>query len=55
VAVTDWTRYRKCPHCHAETGEACTSLTGALGDGSTVRIDRDRPHGGRQPRTGGAS
>lgn len=40
---TDWSRFRKCPVCHAAMGEPCEVLTG---------VPRDEPHTTRQTRTG---
>jgi hypothetical protein len=57
VTAVDWSRWRKCPACFAELGQPCTSLDGVVVNGvvTELRIEtKDRPHGGRKPRTGGA-
>jgi len=48
-----WGRWRKCPTCHAVTGEACRTISG--GPGGAGDVVRDRPHSGRQRRKGAAS
>jgi len=47
--MTDWSRYRKCPVCAAEIGEACLALSGIGPDGE-VREEAGRPHGSRKQR-----
>ncbi len=55
MADFEWTRWRACPVCFAGLGEPCTSLTGALGDGTSVSVPTSRPHGGRKVRSGAVS
>lgn len=53
TAPTDWTRWRKCPVCYAETGQPCMDLTGMRASGKLADQPAARPHGSRKPRTGG--
>lgn len=50
----DWSRYRKCTVCHAETGAACRSQSGRIVDGRPDGVETllDRPHIARLLRTG---
>ncbi len=53
--MVDWTAYRKCMHCFAETGSACTDKTGTRlvnGRPEHVVVTRALPHRGRKARTG---
>lgn len=55
----DWGRFRKCPVCFADIGKPCLILSGRRVD-SDYRIvatdePRDRPHTGRELRTGAVS
>jgi hypothetical protein len=47
--VTDWSAYQKCPHCFAELGQPCLSLTG-MGPAGRVTVAAPGPHGGRKLR-----
>jgi hypothetical protein len=55
VTAVDWSRWRKCPGCGAEIGEACVRMTGRRGEGTYAEVVADKPHGNRRPRTRGAS
>ncbi len=52
MTAVDWSRYRKCPVCAAGLGEPCIERTSFQG-GHHDPIETDRPHTGRQLRTGG--
>lgn len=58
TAPVDWSRWRKCDVCGAETGVECMSLTGVVADGretTATYVVNDRPHSRRKPRTGGTT
>jgi hypothetical protein len=54
--VTDWAAWRKCPVCHARTGDACRSLSGTVTNGrpDMVVTNLPRPHTTRRMRSGRA-
>ncbi len=49
----DWSTYRKCKTCGAETGEACTARTGKLGSRRSADQLALNPHSMRQLKTHG--
>jgi hypothetical protein len=48
--LVDWTTYRKCPVCSAETGQPCLSLSG-LTPAGPVAVEAPAPHSSRKPRS----
>ena len=57
MTAVDWSRWRKCMYCFAETGSPCTTKTGTEVVGGKVRhvtVTKTQPHRGRKLRTGGA-
>ncbi len=52
--AVDWSLWRKCPACGAANGEPCVSLLAVNSQVGATATSSPRPHGGRQPRTGGA-
>lgn len=58
MPAVDWTRFRKCGKCGAPLAKPCRAVTGAVVHGrpypqvDPVTSAADRPHGGRQLRTG---
>jgi hypothetical protein len=54
MTAIDWTRWRKCPVCFAETGSACTTRTGVVVNGRVVSATitaAEKPHSTRKSRT----
>ena len=51
MTTIDWGRFQKCPHCYAELGRPCLSLSGADESG-LVAVEAPRAHGGRKLRAG---
>lgn len=45
MTAVDWNAFRKCPVCGQPIGKPCAGIQ---------LTPIDRPHGSRQPRTGGA-
>lgn len=52
MSDVDWSRFRKCPVCASEIGDACLELSGLLAGSGPVEVPTDRPHGGRELRAG---
>lgn len=48
--MTDWSRYQKCPVCHAELGQPCLALSGRNTNGP-VAVAADEPHSSRKLRS----
>lgn len=49
--VANWSHWRKCPTCGAETGESCTDFIGVFGNGDQLRSTMAKPHHDRQRST----
>lgn len=54
-AGPDWSRYRKCGVCHAESGVPCRTMSGGGPNGALFGgLPRERAHSGRRPKRGAA-